>query len=448
MLTLVLSVLFATAVETPKPLEVGTRLEFQGSVALRNDDSAGRARKTFDLTLWITKSDHQNGEMFWLVDERGQGAWPWSERFGRLTFDSRWRPTGRGPSIVYDRGDGRAVVPIVLPLLTPRKKMAPGVKWKDGDFEYQVETPEKDGPAGSWLVTVRNGFGTKRTLSVDRQTPLVVAMNEKVVMNKGKEYDLHVELVAREKTKAEDVARLSAALSALVDLRNHLNQALDSQEVEWKPAQLALLREQLPRLEEVADGTPIERIVASAKRDVELQTSRSGALDELARAAIGKAAAPFSIARLGEGPPLTDGDLRGHVTVLHFWDYRDEPLKEPYGQVGYIDFLHNRRKDPDLQIFGVAVDGRLADEASRPAATRSVRKLREFMNLGYPILLDGGELLKAFGDPRLVGGTLPLVVVLDRSGKIVHYHVGFYAVDMDKGLKALDEVVARTLLRK
>ena len=39
------------------------------------------------------------------------------------------------------------------------------------------------------------------------------------------------------------------------------------------------------------------------------------------------------------GGSLTTADLAGQVTILHFWEYRDQPLKEPYGQVGYLEFL-------------------------------------------------------------------------------------------------------------
>ena len=45
--------------------------------------------------------------------------------------------------------------------------------------------------------------------------------------------------------------------------------------------------------------------------------------------------------------------------MLHFWEYRDQPLKEPYGQVGYLEFLFQKRKEEGVKVYGVAVDGRL-----------------------------------------------------------------------------------------
>jgi hypothetical protein len=74
-----------------------------------------------------------------------------------------------------------------------------------------------------------------------------------------------------------------------------------------------------------------------------------------------------------------------------------------------------------------------------------VNKLLAFMNITYPVLLDDGRLLKKFGDPRAVGGQLPLFVVVGPDRKIAHYFVGCYPVDRDAGLKQLDEVLARTL---
>ena len=448
MLSATLLVLASSAMALPPlRLEAGTRFDYEGAIALRGDDAV-KARKTFDLTLWISSTGPNMAEMFWLIKERGHGAWPWSERFGRLALDGRWRSSGRGPSILYEREDGRSVVPIVLPILMAKKKLAAGAAWKDDNLALTVEKSEKHGDHDGWLVNVRDPFGMKRSLVVDQKSPIVLAMTERVVMDKGKEYELKLAMIDRQQAVGDETSRMQTAFMALVALRNKLNHALGSQEVEWKAAELVVLREQLPKLEELASGTPLEGLVATAKRDVELQMSRGDALAELSKSYLGKSAPSFSAERLDGGPSFTDADLKGHVTVLHFWDYRDEPLKEPYGQVGYVDFMRSKQKDQKVQILGVAVDGRLADEVSRVSGLRSIKKLRDFMNLSYPILLDSGPILKQFGDPRVVGGTLPLFVVIDQQGKIVHYHVGHCQVHQDQGLKELDEVVTKTLSAK
>lgn len=99
-------------------------------------------------------------------------------------------------------------------------------------------------------------------------------------------------------------------------------------------------------------------------------------------------------------------------------------------------------------MYGVAVSSDLDLPASRDRVIRSVKKLKAFMNLGYPVLLDGGDVLKKFGDPRPLGARLPLFVVIGPDGKIAHYHVGHYKVHPDRGLEELDRVVGKLLARK
>ena len=125
------------------------------------------------------------------------------------------------------------------------------------------------------------------------------------------------------------------------------------------------------------------------------------ALAKLSSKHVGQSVDKFTLESLGS-EELCDADLRGKVTVLHFWDYRDDPLKEPYGQVGYLEFLHNRRRADGLKVYGVVVDGRLQQERTRQGGPGQRGKLKTFMNLTYPILLDDGKVLKQFDDPRIL----------------------------------------------
>jgi hypothetical protein len=70
------------------------------------------------------------------------------------------------------------------------------------------------------------------------------------------------------------------------------------------------------------------------------------------------------------------------------------------------------------------------------------------MNLGYDLAVDDGTLLKKFGDPRQLGGKLPLWVLIGPDGKIAHYHVGFYDIKADEGLRELDEVLVALIKRQ
>ena len=135
--------------------------------------------------------------------------------------------------------------------------------------------------------------------------------------------------------------------------------------------------------------------------------------------------------------------LKDKVTILHFWAYRDTPLEEPYGQVGYLDFLLRKRGEKGVQILGVLVDEKIVDDGARRMAAASARKLKSFMNLSYDILMDDGTLLKKLGDPRPAGGKLPLFVVIGRDGRVVEYHAGLYDVKPEQGLAELDAVVTK-----
>ncbi len=434
----------ATAADAP--LTAGTQLTFRGSVDSAQP-AAAKGGKAFDLTLWIAQKSETGAELLWLLDERGHGEFPWAEHFGRMSLDADWRSGAAGPALLYDRGEGRSVVGVLLPLLGGQRPLAAGSTFRDDKLEFTVGKSTKTGERAVWEVAVRDPFGPKRMMLVDQASPIVVSMVEKVIMGRGEEYQLKLDLVGSQQLADEPLGALVKAMEKLTAVRAKLNHPAQSQEAVWKREQLALLREQLPALAEAAAGTPLEGIVAAAERDVRLQSGRSDAVADLGAKFAGRDIEPFSL-KGSSGESLSRDDLRGRVTVLHFWEYRDEPLKEPYGQVGYLDFLAHRRQGDGVQVFGVAVDGRLSDEKTRPTAERSVRKLKQFMNLSYPVLLDSGSLIKQFGDPRLLGANLPLFVVVGPDQKVVHYHVGNYEVHQDQGLKELDEAVAKSLEKK
>jgi AhpC/TSA family len=427
------------------PLSAATQLNFRGQLeAAGGEQDSGR--KTFDLTLWITEKSDTGAGIFWLVEERGRGEFPWPARFGRVGVDARWNTASPGPALLYDRGDGRSAVPIALPFFTSEQPLSPGLSFDAGQLSAKVDKATKAAEKPAWRVSLSDPFGPKRVVTVDQHSPLVLAMTEKVIMGRGNEYQLKLEWVGSEALNAQQNAALAKVTDALVALTGKLNLQQRAQEADWNKDQLALLGEQLPRVAELAVATPLAKFVGAAQRDLEVQSGRSNGVAELAAKFVGREVEDFSARGLGEG--LSLATLKGQVTVLHFWDYRDEPLKEPYGQVGYLDFIYHRRKAAGLQVFGVAVDGRLGDEKTRAAAERSVRKLTSFMNVSYPVVFDSGSIIKQFGDPRVVGASLPLFVVVGPDQKILHYHVGNYTVHQDQGLRELDQVLAEAMAKR
>ncbi|HEX6985381.1 MAG TPA: hypothetical protein VF170_08385, partial [Planctomycetaceae bacterium] len=131
-----------------------------------------------------------------------------------------------------------------------------------------------------------------------------------------------------------------------------------------------------------------------------------------------------------------------------FWDYDHEDLAAPYGQVGYLDFLHRKRGKLGVAVVGVAVDPAFGDPDARGKAARSARSLAEFMNLDYPLAADDGTLLHAFGDPRPLGARLPLWVVIDADGVVRSYRAGLYEMEPNEGLKELDAIVVDLIRRR
>jgi hypothetical protein len=196
----------------------------------------------------------------------------------------------------------------------------------------------------------------------------------------------------------------------------------------------------LPALADASAGSPLAAIAAVADRDSKGQKNRAGAVAALRDGALGQPLGKVELAELG-GKAITDADLAGKVVVLHFWEYRDTPLEEPYGQTGYLDFLSRKHSAGGVLVYGVNVDPRLGDEETRRGSIAAARRLKTFMNLSFPILLDDGALLKRLGDPRQGGGKLPLFLVIGKDGKIAEYRAGLYDVQANTGLAELDAVI-------
>lgn len=442
---LVTLALVPTLLAADDPLRSGALLTYRGGVAqMQEDRTPGNPEKTFDLTLLLADIGGADARAYWRVDERGRGAWPWIERFGRLPVDAAWNAEAALlPSLLYDRGDGTTVIPIQLPMLAAPDALAAEATWEAHDWTYTVQKAAAIDGRDTWQVQVSNNYGPKRTVFREQAGPLVVALNEKVFMGMGQEYELQLKLVGIEQLDEAKTMATLASYDALLGLREKLNRPLRTEQNDWNDNELALLAEQLPEIEKALADPSLLKLVRTARKDLELQSGRANAVDKLSAEFEGQAVAPFAIEGLSR-EKLSEAELPGQVTVLHFWDYR-EPLEEPYGQVGYLDFLYHRHKDEGLKVYGVAVDGRLAEEETRGVALRGVRKLKSFMNLSYPVMLDAGALVKQFGDPRLIGAELPLFVVIGRDGTIAHYHVGFYEVDRNEGLKSLNAIVAEAL---
>lgn len=425
-------------------LPVGTELQYTGSLVQQSKTPAGEP-KAFTVTALSLPADAGPSHLVWLVDERGAGGWAWPERFGDATG-----------------GDGSKVQPIRLlqthdglpnpvavrsPLFEYQDKLAADASWNDGRLDYRVARKRKVKDRDCWQVEVASNLGRAQTLVVDAANGVLLTIEQRVFIGRGDEFQLKLELQSQKTLAAAELGKAQAAYETLRQLQTSLNRTGEQKVVELTAAQLKSTRDAVGKVESQAEGTMWAKLVDVIERDLQQQERRLEGVAGLSRKFVGQAA-PKATFKLADGGTIPAADTAGKVTVLHFWDYRNENLMEPYGQIGYLDFLNNKRKKLGVRVLGVNVDPRLAERDGASAAVRSMKKLIDFMNIGYDVAIDDGTILGQFGDPRTLGSPLPLWVVIGHDGKIAHYHIGFYEITPDEGLKQLDEAVIAALRKQ
>jgi hypothetical protein len=183
------SILLAAVAASPDiKLEAGTILSYRGSFATAGEMPNPDLRKSFDLTVAITDQNASGAQGFWLIDERGRGAWPWPQRFGSISADVRWRPSGSAPALLYDRAEGKSVVQVGIPLLATDQALAPGMTWRDEHFQYTVDKKTTRGERDVWQISASDSVGRKRTLWRDATLPIVIATRQQVTIGRGEEH--------------------------------------------------------------------------------------------------------------------------------------------------------------------------------------------------------------------------------------------------------------------
>lgn len=425
-------------------LDDGNALElhYRGKLAPVERDIVGEPVRQFHVFCLVSQDSDKSRKAAFVVEENGNGAgWAWPERFGQISYSDKNHPAGPLRIQLLHEHDG-VPHPVALahPLFEFADKLAAGAKWTDDKTTYEVIGSEKVGERDCWKVAVSTSFGRSQTLRVEKASGLIVAEERKLTMGQGRPYQLQMELESTNSADPKRVASLEPALKTLLSLKKELKRAENETNPQLNDEQLTQASAVLKNLSKQAESTPFAALAADISRDVEAQQRRSGDVSKLGEKFIGQPAATLNL-KTHDGKAISPEINAQKVVVLHFWPYHGEPLVEPYGQVGYLEFLHGRRRKLGVNVYGVAVDPRFGETSTQSAAKRDVGKLRDFMNLSYPIALDDGQFLSRFGDPRRVGAKLPLWVVIGPDGKIAHYHVGTYDVKPDEGLRSLDEVV-------
>ncbi|MDA1051574.1 MAG: redoxin family protein [Planctomycetota bacterium] len=435
---LLLAIAIASAAPTAT-IEPGAHLVFQGNFVAEKG-SAAETEKKFTLSLLVADVRPTGAGVYWALEEEGRGGWSWIHRFGHYQTG---RPDHEGqPTLLYERAEGTSEIQLISPLFFRDSPLANGTQWKEGRFDHEVTGTGKLGDATAWKVDVSNAYGLKRSMLIDQSNPLVLSLKENVFIGQGEKHELRYELASAMQFDATQAAAGVAAFDGLIALRNRLGIVPGTRDTKWNGDRLAILREQLPSVvARISDG-PLTSIASDAERDAKDQKNRAGAVELMRGKLVGNAVPRPELHQLN-GKAFDWSQTEGKVTVLHFWEYRDTPLEEPYGQIAYLDFLFRNRPSEDVLVLGVCVNQRLQDPETRLKSILSAKKLVAFMNLSYPILADHAEGVRQFGDPRVTGAKLPLFVVVGKDGKVVHYHVGTYEVNRDRGLEELDAIVKK-----
>jgi alkyl hydroperoxide reductase subunit AhpC len=418
---------------------------YRGSLVPQKEED-GNSPQPFTLQVVVSQLAAKQWQLDWVLQESGRAQWPWPSQYGSLTWQdgAAVEASSSGPGLLHPHDERKSIVRFPSFFVTGGDTLKAGQSWQEGKNTFRVAKMAKILDRPCWQVTVSNNYGLQQTLWVEKGQPLVLGGDSRVVLGQGKEHRLQFELTELRPLNKTGLQQLRQAFDTMAQLRDQLEVKPGNTQYDWSDEQLKLLRELLPRIRQKLRDTPLFQIAQLATQDASDQKDRKLTIAAITKRIMGKEVSELKVQGL-KGEPFPKDGLKDAVVVLHFWEYRDKPLVAPYGQVGYLDFLYQKYQKQGLKIYGVAADLRLADAQQRPAAIRGIKKLVEFMNLSYPVMVDSAGTLERLGDPRAAEAKLPLFLVLDRNSKVIHYHVGYYQVQRDRGLEALDTVVKKAL---
>ncbi len=423
-------------------LPIGTELKYAGTLNQQTPSGVVEA-KSFTIDVISLNDDDGNLQWVYHVEERG-GGWGWPERVGMIPNPKSPAIRSRLMGILLAHEGQQYPVAIRSPLFEFQEKLVPQAAWSDGRRDYVVTRPRKIMNRDCFQIDVSSNLGRSQTLVVEAISGIVISLDERVFVGRGVEFQLKLELQSQTQLADGDLAKNRQVWDSLLAIQTRLNRTGEQKVLELTSDQVSRLRQDLPRIEKEAEGTSWSRIVASIARDLQQQQKRLDGVAGLEKKLVGQAAPKWMLKRT-DGTMVTDETFKDQVVVLHFWQYRGEPLSEPYGQIGYLDFLYSKRKKLGLAVVGVNVDERFANPQQAGAATRSMKSLLEFMKIGYEMTMDDGSVLAEFGDPRAQAAPLPLWIVIGHDGRVAHVHTGFYSIKPDEGLKLLDDAVVEAL---
>lgn len=415
------------------------QVSFAGSL-IQPGEGKGEILRRFEVDLLSDGEQH----FFHVKDDLRSGC-PWPDSFG---ITGMTETTDRvQPHLVYSFDETVYLINLPPLIVTLPEKIEALLEWEQsGWIMTAIESGSVDN-VPVWTIEARERRGRKQRLTVDAATGITVRAEAEVFMGQGDEFLLTLEKASTELLDAAVTPQISELKTQLLTLQTALKRRPDAHHSELSQRQVEDILSGIGQLSRLAKETPLEELVRQMKTDAEQQQKRLATAASRATELMNSAAPDFSLS-LVSGGKLESASLKGKIVILHFWDYRDAPLSEPYGQTGYLEFLYSQKRKLNVEVIGISTNPDLQVTENTGRGRRSARKLSEFMNLTYSIGHDDGALLKSLGDPRDSKGQLPLWVVISSSGKIAHYHAGFYEVDAAQGLKELEAVLAELMLQK
>jgi hypothetical protein len=426
------------------PLEEGTLHTYRGSFQAVKVDQPS-AGKSFELTLLVGPSENGVTDVYWhLADSSGKPI-PWNERWGRVKWSPKKRTIeGETPSFPFEHPSGTTRVNIAIPLPLFDHELSAGATWNEGKIEFEVQEGNPVAERETLAVIARTLIGRSRTMTVDQEDHRVYSLRENVFVGQGQEHLLKYQLTDSNMLEAESLNKTLAAFAAWTKLREEWKAIHEDASPGARAKAGRVVSGKLPQLQKDSEGTFLAALAQVVANQTKGEAEQSAALDAMRKSALGKSLPAFDL-NDASNKAWSNAAMKNKVVVLHFWTYRDENLHEPYGQVGYLDFIARRNDPAQVQVVGVAIASENPDERLKQRS--AVRRFRDFMNVSYPILLDDGSLLKKLGDPRAVERELPLFVVVDARGNVVEYKAGLYDVKRDEGLAELQATIKKALTK-
>lgn len=416
------------------------QFEYAVEVAPDNPDGEGVRKSARLVVVWDESQQHP---VTWVLDDEDSRGVVWQERFGTLGVPEGTHAGVPGPSLKLAWEEAEYQVPVLVVGPLPGGMLTVGQMWDAGGLAHEVTEQRTSDKIQGWVVRVRGRIGQKRVVTVDSGRGQVLDLRETFFIGQGKRHELAVRLLHRQRLDDNALAAWKAAWEQVSQLRAKSGWESDGQA--RQAANTADLRQELRRLLDSPGQPPAwQRLMQIAARQMGDEQIRQQGLDNARRKALAQTLPQLKLESITGKVPAQE-DLQNHVVVLHFWDYRDAPLHEPYGQVGYLDFLYRKYSPQGVHVIGMVTNQFSDSPAGRKTAALSARKFAAFMNLAYPVAQDGGELLRRIGDPRTFDGSLPLFVVADKKGRIIHYRAGYYPVDTQQGLVELEQVIRQAL---